>query len=75
MEEYVDIIAECLRYIPKSIVIHRLTGDGPKSILVALCGAVTRKLFLIIWTSASMNLMLSREVFVLKVDYSVLFPE
>ena len=48
MEEYVDIIAECLRYIPKSIVIHRLTGDGPKSILVALCGAVTRKLFLII---------------------------
>ena len=35
MEEYVDIIAECLRYIPKSIVIHRLTGDGPKSILVA----------------------------------------
>ena len=37
MEEYVDIIAECLRYIPKSIVIHRLTG-----------GAVTRKLFLII---------------------------
>ena len=35
MEEYVDIVAECLRYIPKSIVIHRLTGDGPKSILVA----------------------------------------
>ena len=35
MEEYVNIIAECLRYIPKSIVIHRLTGDGPKSILVA----------------------------------------
>ena len=35
MEEYVDIIAECLCYIPKSIVIHRLTGDGPKSILVA----------------------------------------
>ena len=35
MEEYVNIIAECLRYIAKSIVIHRLTGDGPKSILVA----------------------------------------
>ncbi len=35
MEEYVDIIAECLKYIPPNIVIHRLTGDGPKSILIA----------------------------------------
>ena len=34
MEEYVDLIAECLTYIPKDIVIHRLTGDGPKSLLV-----------------------------------------
>lgn len=35
MEEYVDILAECLMYIPENIVIHRLTGDGPKSILLA----------------------------------------
>ena len=35
MEEYVDIVAECLMYIPENIVIHRLTGDGPKSLLIA----------------------------------------
>lgn len=35
MEEYVDIIAECINYLPPNIVIHRITGDGPKSILIA----------------------------------------
>lgn len=35
MEEYVDIIAECIQYIPDNVVIHRLTGDGPKTILLA----------------------------------------
>lgn len=35
MAEYVDIIGECLTYIPDNIVIHRLTGDGPKSLLIA----------------------------------------
>lgn len=34
-EEYVALIVDCLRIIPKSIVIHRLTGDGDKKILVA----------------------------------------
>lgn len=34
-EEYLNLIAACLKEIPKDIVIHRLTGDGPKSILVA----------------------------------------
>lgn len=35
IEEYVDIVAECLMHIPENIVIHRLTGDGPKSLLLA----------------------------------------
>jgi hypothetical protein len=35
LEEYTDILAECLSYIPKNIVIHRITGDGPKSLLIA----------------------------------------
>lgn len=35
MEEYIDILAECLALIPENIVIHRLTGDGPKSLLIA----------------------------------------
>ena len=35
LEEYTDILAECISYIPKDVVIHRITGDGPKSILIA----------------------------------------
>lgn len=43
MEEYVDIIAECLMYIPQNIIIHRLTGDGPKSILTAPLWSADKK--------------------------------
>lgn len=34
-EEYVDLIINCLEYLRPDIVIHRLTGDGPKSLLIA----------------------------------------
>lgn len=33
-DEYVDIITEGLKYVPKEMIIHRLTGDGDKSLLV-----------------------------------------
>ena len=33
LEEYTNIIGECLCNIPENIVIHRITGDGPKSLL------------------------------------------
>lgn len=32
--EYIDILFECIRIIPKHIVIHRITGDAPKKLLV-----------------------------------------
>lgn len=35
MEEYFDLLFECLRRLPPDMVIHRLTGDGPKRILIA----------------------------------------
>ncbi|MBQ5590116.1 MAG: TIGR01212 family radical SAM protein [Clostridia bacterium] len=34
-EEYIDIVANQLRYIPPQTVIERLTGDGDKSKLIA----------------------------------------
>ena len=34
-DEYIDLVVSCLKIIPQNIVIHRLTGDGPKKILVA----------------------------------------
>ncbi|MBO4346480.1 MAG: TIGR01212 family radical SAM protein [Lachnospiraceae bacterium] len=35
MEEYVSIVVDCLKIIPPDIVIHRMTGDGDKKILIA----------------------------------------
>lgn len=34
-EEYCNFIVDCLELFPKDIVIHRLTGDGPKDLLLA----------------------------------------
>jgi len=34
-EEYIDLLAECVERLPERMVIHRLTGDGPKSLLIA----------------------------------------
>ncbi len=33
-EEYIDIIISCLELLPPDIVIHRVTGDGPKELLI-----------------------------------------
>ncbi len=35
LEEYCRLIADCLRNLPKEVVIHRLTGDGAKKDLIA----------------------------------------
>lgn len=35
LEEYTDILITCMKRIRKDMVIHRITGDGPKSILIA----------------------------------------
>ncbi len=35
MDTYLDLVVECLKIIPQSVVVHRLTGDGPKKILIA----------------------------------------
>ena len=34
IEEYMDILFECIERIPQNVVIHRLTGDAPKKYLV-----------------------------------------
>ncbi len=35
MDEYISLVIECLKHINKDIVIHRVTGDGPKALLIA----------------------------------------
>ena len=34
-DEYIDLVIDCLEHLRKDIVIHRMTGDGPKDILIA----------------------------------------
>lgn len=33
--EYLDLLCDCIEVLPSNVVIHRLTGDGDKKILVA----------------------------------------
>lgn len=35
MEEYFELLGRCLCVLRPDIVVHRLTGDGPKSLLIA----------------------------------------
>lgn len=34
-EEYFAAVSDCLRVLPRDVVIHRITGDGPKELLIA----------------------------------------
>lgn len=43
MEEYIEILGECIERLPRDIVIHRMTGDGPKKILVAPMWSANKK--------------------------------
>lgn len=46
MDEYIDIVCRLLEKIPKEIVIHRLTGDGPKNLLIAPIWSGNKKVVL-----------------------------
>jgi len=35
LEEYVELVIDCIQRLPEHIVIHRITGDGPKKLLLA----------------------------------------
>ncbi|MBQ1595584.1 MAG: hypothetical protein II084_00215, partial [Clostridia bacterium] len=43
LEEYTDLLCALLPLIPRDVVIHRLTGDGPKRILLAPLWSVDKK--------------------------------
>ena len=34
-DEYIDLVIDCIEHLPKDIVLHRVTGDGPKKLLIA----------------------------------------
>lgn len=43
MEEYIDLICDCIEILPPKVVIHRLTGDGDKKILIAPLWSADKK--------------------------------
>lgn len=46
LEKYIDILFSCLEKIPKNVVIHRITGDAPKSLLVEPKWSADKKMVL-----------------------------
>ena len=35
MEDYIEVVVDCIERIPENMVIHRITGDGPRDALIA----------------------------------------
>jgi radical SAM protein (TIGR01212 family) len=46
LEDYVNLVISCLERIPEKMVIHRITGDGSKKLLVAPLWSTNKKLVL-----------------------------
>ena len=42
-EAYIDILCDCIEVLPPTTVIHRLTGDAPKALLVAPAWSANKK--------------------------------
>jgi hypothetical protein len=34
MDEYVDLVVDSIERIPENMVVHRLTGDSPRNLLI-----------------------------------------
>lgn len=43
MEEYVNLVTECIALLPKHMVVHRMTGDGDKRTLIAPLWSMDKK--------------------------------
>ncbi|MCR5119283.1 MAG: TIGR01212 family radical SAM protein [Lachnospiraceae bacterium] len=42
-DEYIDIVIDCLEHLSPETVIHRVTGDGPKNLLIAPAWSSNKK--------------------------------
>lgn len=43
LEEYCSLIVDCLELLPPEMVIHRMTGDGPRNLLIAPLWSTDKK--------------------------------
>ncbi len=42
-DEYIEILKQCVKLIPEDVVIHRLTGDGDKKLMIAPLWSADKK--------------------------------
>ncbi len=42
-DEYIDIVIKCIEHLSPDIVVHRLTGDGPRNLLIAPTWSLNKK--------------------------------
>lgn len=43
LEDYCEFVIDCLELLPPSMVIHRITGDGPRDLLIAPLWSTDKK--------------------------------
>ena len=43
MEEYTDLVVDCLKILPEKMTVHRMTGDAPKNLLIAPAWSADKK--------------------------------
>lgn len=46
IDEYIDILIECIELLPPDVIVHRITGDGPKSLLIEPLWSLNKKVVL-----------------------------
>ena len=46
MEEYLDLVIDCVELLPPDMTIHRITGDGPKKLLLSPLWSRNKRLVL-----------------------------
>ncbi len=46
LEEYTDLVIDCIALLPTEVVIHRISGDGPKKLLLSPLWSGNKKLVL-----------------------------
>ncbi len=56
LEEYCRLVVDCLKLLPPQTAVHRLTGDGPKKILIEPKWSANKKLVL-----NTLNKMIEKE--------------
>ncbi len=57
MEEYTDLVAEAIALLPKETVVHRMTGDGPRWLLVEPKWSLDKKRVLNMLTAKTRDLL------------------